>query len=99
MDTSAVEANKQVVRNQMAALERGDAQAQGALMSDDVRWWLPQSAAESTRIPRPLEGKEAVLAVVGNPEAFFTDIHNTVHHMIAEGDYVALRNAGAHHER
>ena len=56
-------------------------------------------AAESTRIPRPLEGKEAVLAVVGNPEAFFTDIHNTVHHMIAEGDYVALRNAGAHHER
>ena len=42
---SDVERNKRVVRDQLAAMERQDAAAQGALMADDVRWWCSRTAS------------------------------------------------------
>ncbi len=53
MGDSGLERNKDVVRQQLAAMEQCDGPAQGALMTDDVRWWVPQSAEEAAHIPRP----------------------------------------------
>lgn len=88
--TSDIEANKRVVREQMAAMERMDAEAQGVLMTEDVQWWVPQSAVESSGLARPLAGKEAVVGLLGGAEAFFSEMHWTIDHVVAEGDHVAV---------
>ena len=88
--TSDIESNKQVVRDQFAAMERQDAGAQSALMTDDVRWWVPQSAVEVGGIARPLAGKEAVFGLIGNSGAFFSEMHWTIDQVVAEGDHVAV---------
>jgi len=87
---STIEINKRVVREQLAAMERGDAAAQSALMTDDVRWWFPQSAVETTGLARPLVGKTAVVGLLGGADAFFSEMHWTVDLMLAEGDHVAV---------
>ena len=95
MGASEVERNKQVVSQQIAALEHPDAAAQAALMTDDVKWWVPQSAVDVAHLPRPLEGKEAVTAMLGGAAVFFSELHWTIDQLIAEGDFVA---AHAHME-
>lgn len=87
---SDIERNKRVVRGQIAAMERGDAEAQGALMADDVRWWVPQSAVEATGLARPLVGKHAVVELLGGADAFFAEMHWTIDQIVAEGDHVAV---------
>jgi ketosteroid isomerase-like protein len=88
--TSDVERNKQVVRDQIAAMERQDAAAQAALMTDDVQWWVPQSAVEAAGLARPLAGKKAVVELLGGTDAFFTEMHWTIDGVVAEGDHVAV---------
>jgi ketosteroid isomerase-like protein len=90
--TSDVESNKQVVREQMAAMDRVDTDAQAALMTDDVRYWVPQSATTVGGLARPLVGKEAVLGLLGNAKAFFSETHITIDQMVGEGDYVAVHS-------
>jgi ketosteroid isomerase-like protein len=88
--TSDVETNKQVVRDQIAAMGRQDAVAQGALMTDDVRWWVPQSAVEAAGIARPLAGKTAVLGLLAGAGAFFSESHFSIDQVVAEDDHVAV---------
>ena len=88
--TSDVEHNKQVVRDQIAAMERLDAAAQSALMTDDVRWWVPQSAVEASGLARPLSGKTAVVELLAGADAFFPEMHWTIDQVVAEGDHVAV---------
>src|SRR5262245_58352051 len=83
---SEVERNKQVVSQQIRALEHPDAAAQAALMTDDVLWWVPQSAVDVAHLPRPLEGKEAVTGMLGGAAVFFSKLHWTIDQLIAEGD-------------
>ncbi|MEO5839861.1 MAG: nuclear transport factor 2 family protein [Acidimicrobiales bacterium] len=87
---SDVERNKQVVRDQIAAMERQDAAAQGALMTDDVQWWVPQSAVEASGLARPLSGKKAVVELLGGVDAFFSEMRWTIDLVVAEGDHVAV---------
>jgi ketosteroid isomerase-like protein len=89
MGYTELERNKQTVRQQIAALEHPDAAAQAALMTDDVRWWVPQSAVAVAHLPRPLEGKEAVTGMLGGAAVFFSELNWTVDHLIAESDHVA----------
>ena len=88
--TSNVERNKQVVCDQIAAMERLDAETQGALMTDDVKWWVPQSAVEASGLARPLSGKKAVVELLGGADAFFTDMRWTIDQVVAEDDHVAV---------
>ena len=87
---SEIEVHKRIVRDQIAAMERGDAAAQGLLMTDDVQWWFPQSAVETTKLPRPLSGKTAVVELLGGVEAFFSEMHFTIDQIVAEGNHVAV---------
>ena len=88
--TTDVERNKQVVRDQIAAMERLDAGAQAALVTDDVRWWVPQSAVDASGLARPLSGKQAVLELLGGADAFCTEMNWTIDQLVAEGDHVAV---------
>ena len=91
-DSSERERNKQVVRDQMAAMDRVDVDAQAALMTDDVQYWVPQSATEVGGIARPLVGKTAVLGLLANARAFFSETQITIDQMVAEGNYVAVHS-------
>ena len=88
--TSDAERNKQVVCDQLAAMERLDAETQGALMTDDVKWWVPQSAVDASGLDRPLSGKKAVLELLGGADAFFSEMHWTIDQLVAEGEHVAV---------
>ena len=77
---SNIEVNKKIVREQIAAMERGDAAAQGLLMTDDVQWWFPQSAVETTNLP--LERLDRLrlpaVAMVGQPLLRLLDVEAAV---------------------
>jgi ketosteroid isomerase-like protein len=90
---SGLERNKDVVRQQLAAMERVDGPAQGALMTDDVRWWVPQSAEQAAHIPRPLDGRAAVVKLLESAPTLFSEAHWTIDHLVAEDDIVV---AAAH---
>jgi hypothetical protein len=87
---SGIERNKQVVRDELAAMEAGDTKTLRKLLTDDVRWWIPQSAVEHANLPRMIEGKEAVVDLIGGADAFFTEMEWTIDLMVAEGDHVAV---------
>jgi ketosteroid isomerase-like protein len=89
---SDLETNKQVVRDQLAAMDRVDIDAQAALMADDVQYWVPQSATQVGGLPRPLVGKEAVLGLLANAKAYFSETNITIDQIVAEGDYVAVHS-------
>jgi ketosteroid isomerase-like protein len=86
---SELERNKRVVRQQIEAMEHPDAAAQAALMTDDVKWWVPPSSVDVANIPRPLEGKQAVTSMLGGAGAWYSELHWTVDRLIAEDDHVA----------
>ena len=87
---SEIERNKQVVRDEIAAMETGDTETLARLLTDDVRWWVPQSAVEHTGLPRPMEGKDDVVGLVGGADAYFSEMHWTIDQLVAEGDHVAV---------
>ncbi len=87
--TLDVEPNKALVRRQVAAMEARDADALAAVFGADARWWVPQSACLRAGIERPLVGRDAVVALVGGSQVFFSDMSWTIDLLIAEGDHVA----------
>jgi ketosteroid isomerase-like protein len=89
---SDLETNKQVVRDQLAAMDRVDIDAQAALMTDDVQYWVPQSATQVGGLARPLVGKEAVLGLLANAKAYFSETDITIDQIVAEGEYVAVHS-------
>jgi ketosteroid isomerase-like protein len=83
--------NKDLVRQFRQAADALDFAAAARMMSDDIRWWVPRSAAQI--FERPIEGPEAVLRLMSSatnrfyqPETMKRDYHT----FVAEGDYVAV---------
>ena len=77
------------VHDVLEAYARSDALALRRLLTDDVVWWVPPSAAG--RYPRPIVGIEAVLEVLAGPSLAYDKptIRWTVHHVVADdGDIV-----------
>ena len=79
---------KDAVRALLAAYAASDTDAVRRLVTDDVRWWVPQSAAG--RYPRPVVGREALVEVLAGPSKAYVKptIAWTVHDVVAEGDVV-----------
>jgi|RhiMethySRZTD1v2_1073278.scaffolds.fasta_scaffold2039839_2 ketosteroid isomerase-like protein len=90
MSDAEVERNRRVVLDQLAAMDRGDVDAQLALMTEDVRWWIPASASAHAALPRPLVGRAAVGGLLGSAPERFTQVSVIVDRVIAEGDHVAV---------
>jgi hypothetical protein len=80
-------------------------EAMGASKGDDmapylaegVRWWFPPSAAEAGTVPRVVDGREAVLAILGHADRFFRHLAYTLEHVVEDGAMVAV-HAGARGE-
>jgi ketosteroid isomerase-like protein len=79
---------RQAVRDLLEAYAASDADAVRRLVTDDVRWWVPQSAAG--RYDRPIVGREALVEVLAGPSKMYRKptIAWTVHHVVVEGDVV-----------
>jgi len=56
----SAEEQVQLVRAYYAASDASDGVAVGALVTDDVKWWVPQSAA-AQGIPRPVVGRDQLI--------------------------------------
>jgi ketosteroid isomerase-like protein len=84
---------KEAVHRVLTAYAASDEEALRALLTDDVVWWVPPSAA--SRYPRPLAGIEAVLAVLAGPSLAYhkPTIEWAVHHVIADEDSIVMANA------
>jgi len=84
---------KQAVHDVLAAYAASDADALRALLTDDVTWWVPRSAAG--RYPRPITGLDAVLEVLAGPSRAYRKptIRWTVHHVVADDGDVVMADA------
>jgi ketosteroid isomerase-like protein len=93
---SGNERRKQIVTEFLHALIDDDAATMRPLVADDVRWWVPQSAAKSYGLARPLDGWAQVPWFGGDGWKGFQPGTSTItiHHLVAEDDLVT-----AHYNR
>jgi ketosteroid isomerase-like protein len=87
---------KEAVEAFLAALEGFKPERVGDFLTDDVRWWWPQSAVEQGFITtRCAEGREAVLVGVGQaPNRSYRRNHLTLLRVIEDGEMVAAHFLG-----
>jgi uncharacterized protein len=86
-------ARKQVVHDLLAAYARSDAEVVRSSVTDDVLWWVPQSAAG--RYPRPIRGVDAVVAVLAGPSRAYRKptIAWTVRHVVSDESDIVMAAA------
>ena len=87
---------KQAVTEFLTALVNDDSAAMRPLVADEVKWWVPQSAAVAFGLDRPLEGWDRVPWFGGDGWKGFEPGTSqvTVHHLVAEDEFVS-----AHYNR
>jgi ketosteroid isomerase-like protein len=92
----SIQERKQVVTDFLIALVNDDSVAMRPLVADDVKWWVPQSAASAFGLDRPLDGWEQVPWFGGDGWKGFKPgtSHVTIHHLVAEDEFVS-----AHYNR
>jgi uncharacterized protein len=92
----STEKPKQVVTDFLVALVNDDTGTMRPLVANDVKWWVPQSAASTFGLARPLDGWENVPWFGGDGWKGFKPGTSrvTVHHLVAEGEFVS-----AHYNR
>jgi uncharacterized protein len=77
---------RRAVHDVLGAYAASDEPRLRELLTDDVRWWVPPSAAG--RYPRPIVGVDAVVAVLAGPSLAYRKptIAWTVHHVVVGRD-------------
>jgi len=70
------------------AITNSDSAALDSLVTDTVRFWVPRSASDTGLIERPIEGREKVVPIVSQHEAF-PEIVWVVMHIVVDGDLIA----------
>jgi uncharacterized protein len=84
---------KQAVHDVLAAYAASDADALRTVLTNDVVWWVPPSAAG--RYPRPISGIDAVLEVLAGPSRSYRkpSIRWTIHHIVGDEGDIVMANA------
>ena len=92
----SIQERKQAVTRFLTALVNDDSVALRPLVADDVKWWVPQSAAVAFGLARPLDGWEQVPWFGGDGWKGFKPGTSrvTIHHLVAEDEFVS-----AHYNR
>jgi ketosteroid isomerase-like protein len=87
---------KQIVTEFLVALVNDDTATMRPLVADDVAWWVPQSAASTFGLVRPLDGWDNVPWFGGDGWKGFKPGTSqvTIHHLVAEDEFVS-----AHYNR
>jgi ketosteroid isomerase-like protein len=76
------------IQSFLDAMGRSDTDAMRPLMTENVRWWFPQSAADTGAIERTVQGRETLLPLLRGGE-YYKEIAWTLQHVVTEGDMVA----------
>jgi ketosteroid isomerase-like protein len=92
----SIEGQKQAVAEFLVALVNDDSAAMRPLVADDVKWWVPQSAALAFGLARPLDGWDQVPWFGGDGWKGFKPGTSrvTIHHLVADDELVS-----AHYNR
>jgi ketosteroid isomerase-like protein len=92
----SIEGQKQAVTEFLVALVNDDSAAMRPLVADDVKWWVPQSAAFAFGLARPLDGWDQVPWFGGDGWKGFEPGTSrvTIHHLVADDEFVS-----AHYNR
>jgi ketosteroid isomerase-like protein len=92
----SIQERKQAVTQFLAGLVNDDSAALRPLVADDVKWWVPQSAAVAFGLARPLDGWEQVPWFGGEGWKGFKPGTSrvSIHHLVAEDEFVS-----AHYNR
>lgn len=84
MTSNGANANRQLVLDHFAAKAARDPDALRAQLADGVRWWAPRSTA-GRGLPRPVEGTDAVLALLMTVGLYRAEGRTyTLHHVLAD---------------
>jgi hypothetical protein len=87
----ATDRQEQAVRAYYAASEASDGEAVGALVTDGVKWWVPQSAA-AQGIPRPVVGRDQLIEHFWGTARYRVGSRTwTIERLITSGDCVAAQ--------
>lgn len=70
----------------LRAIETADRATVAELVRADVRWWIPQSGAKRAGIPLPMEGLDAVMAMVDGAHERWESMDFTLRMLVSEGD-------------
>jgi ketosteroid isomerase-like protein len=90
--STAEEDRERTVRAYYAASEAADGEAVGALMTDDVVWWVPQSAASRNGIPRPLVGRRLLVETFWRGARYRHGTRRwTIDRVLVDGELVAVQ--------
>jgi ketosteroid isomerase-like protein len=85
------EEKEQVVRAYYAASDASDGEAVAALLTEDVRWWIPQSAA-AQGIPRPVIGRQQLVDHFWGTARYRPGFRSwSIERLITGGDCVAAQ--------
>jgi ketosteroid isomerase-like protein len=85
------EEQEQAVRAYYAASDASDGVAVGALLTDDVRWWVPQTAA-AQGLPRPVVGRQQLIDAFWGTVRYRPGTRSwTIERLITGGDCVAAQ--------
>jgi ketosteroid isomerase-like protein len=92
----SIQKRKQAVIEFLTALVNDDSATMRPLVADDVKWWVPQSAALAFGLVRPLDGWDQVPWFGGDGWKGFQPGTSkvTIHHLVAEDEFVS-----AHYNR
>lgn len=75
--------NEEVIRRTFEAINRGDLDALEAVLADDV--------VEHEEFPGLEPNKDGILRFFNHLRSAFPDLEMTAHHMLTDGDLVAVR--------
>jgi ketosteroid isomerase-like protein len=91
MGRMSLEQQEEMVRAYYAASDASDGDAVGALVTDDVKWWIPQSAA-AQGIPRPVVGRAKLVESFWGTARYRPGTrHWSIERLITGGDCVAAQ--------
>jgi len=83
---------ERAARAYFAASEAADGDAVGALVTDGIRWWVPQSAAARNDIPRPVVGRQTLIDTFWRGARYRHGTrHWTIDRVMVGGDMVAVQ--------
>jgi ketosteroid isomerase-like protein len=83
---------ERAARAYFAASEAADGDAVGALVTDEVTWWVPQSAAARNGIPRPVVGRQALIDTFWRGARYRHGTRRwTIDRVLVAGDMVAVQ--------
>jgi hypothetical protein len=85
----SVEANKAIVRRYFKAIEEADYDTIGALLADQVRFWLPPSVPDGVEFAGRHEVMRNIVESIAGLYDTRVGLHPEIQHLTAEDDRVA----------